>query len=98
MKYSDGGLVEGDNMSRVIYSDTKAGGLSVISTDDIVFVDAHLCRSYPFPGSIAMTAFLRAKRASLFSATFGSRWCSFMSLHTILYIYIYICATTGRHF
>ena len=41
---------------------------------------AHLCRAYPFPGSIAMTAFLHAY---LFRASFGSSWCSFISLRNL---------------
>ena len=38
---------------------------------------AHLCRSYPCTGSIAMTAFFHA---SLFCASFGSSWCWLKSL------------------
>ena len=41
---------------------------------------AHLCRSYPCLGSIAMTAFLHASR---FCASFGSSWCCFKSLRTL---------------
>ena len=40
----------------------------------------HLCRSYPFSGSIATTAFLQA---SLFGASFVSSWYSFLSLRTL---------------
>ena len=36
--------------------------------------------SYPFPRSIAMTAFVQT---SLFCASFGSSWCCFKSLHTL---------------
>ena len=41
---------------------------------------AHLCRSYPCPWSIAMTAFLHASR---FCASSGSSWCCLRSLRTL---------------
>ena len=44
-------------------------------------LNAHIYRSYPCPGSIAMTAFIQA---SQFCAMFRSSWCSFMSLHRSL--------------
>ena len=45
-----------------------------------LFAFAHLCRSYPCPGSIAMTAFLHASR---FCASFGSSRCCLKSLRTL---------------
>ena len=53
----------------------------------------HLCsplQIVPFPGSIAMTAFLHA---SLFCANFGSSWCSFILLRTLS-----IHLSPGLHF
>ena len=44
-----------------------------------LFTFTHLCRSYPCPDSIAMTAFLHASR---FCASFGSSWCCLRSLCT----------------
>ena len=41
---------------------------------------AIVCRSYPFPGSIVMIAFLQASR---FCASFGSSWCCLKSLCTL---------------
>ena len=41
---------------------------------------AHLCQSYPCPGSIARIAFLHASR---FCASFGSSWCCLKSLRTL---------------
>ena len=45
-----------------------------------LFTFAHLCRSYPCPDSIAMTAFLHASR---FCASFGSSRCCLKSLRTL---------------
>ena len=53
-----------------------------------------LCRSYPCPGSIAMTAFLHASR---FCASFGSSWCCLKSLHSdhTLSIHLSLCLPRG---
>ena len=51
---------------------------------------AHLCRSYPCPGSIAMIAFLHASR---FCAKPGSSWCCLRSLRTLAYIWARLTKT-----
>ena len=43
-------------------------------------LNAHGCRSYPCPGSIAMIAFFHPSR---FCASSGSSWCCLRSLHTL---------------
>ena len=57
--------------------------------------DAHICRTYPVPRSIALAlpAFLQA---SLFCVSVGSSWCSFMSLLT-LPIHLSLSIPSKRH-
>ena len=45
----------------------------------LFLTSAHVCQSYPCPGSIAMIALLHP---SLIWASFGSSWCCFRSLCT----------------